>query len=99
MDAEDAGAGASGGRRRLTGYCHSGMGRAALFLGRKFGALLRELCEGAGFQVALAGHSLGAGEPRGACRARKGPALTRARRAAGVVLLPTGTPALGMPLQ
>ncbi len=58
----DADPPAPGARERLTGYCHSGMGKAALFLGRKFGRVLHELCVGAGWQVTTAGHSLGAGE-------------------------------------
>lgn len=61
VDAEPA---AAGRQPRLTGYCHSGMGRAALFLGRKFGTLLREVCVGAGWRITTAGHSLGAGELR-----------------------------------
>ncbi|EFN52035.1 hypothetical protein CHLNCDRAFT_139223 [Chlorella variabilis] len=47
-------------RRRLSGHCHSGMGRAALFLGAKFGPLLRPLYA-QGLRVTLVGHSLGAG--------------------------------------
>lgn len=43
-----------------SGYCHSGMGRAALFLGRKLGPLLRPL-HAEGLQITLVGHSLGAG--------------------------------------
>jgi hypothetical protein len=48
-------------RQRLSGHCHSGMARGALFLGAKFGALLRYLYE-RGLRVTLVGHSLGAGE-------------------------------------
>ena len=39
------------------------MGRAALFLGRKLGPLLRPL-HAEGMRVTLVGHSLGAGEWR-----------------------------------
>jgi hypothetical protein len=47
-------------RRRLSGHCHSGMARAALYLGAKFGPLLRPLYA-QGMEVTLVGHSLGAG--------------------------------------
>jgi hypothetical protein len=43
------------------GHCHSGMGCAALFLGRKFGPVLRPLHD-QGCSITLVGHSLGAGE-------------------------------------
>ncbi len=47
--------------RRLSGHCHSGMGRGAMFLAGKFGAVLQLLAE-QGLRVTLVGHSLGAGE-------------------------------------
>jgi hypothetical protein len=46
------------------GHCHSGMGCAALFLGRKFGPVLRPL-HNQGCSITLVGHSLGAGEQYG----------------------------------
>ena len=52
------------------GYCHSGMGRAALFLGRKFGPLLRPLHD-QGCSITLVGHSLGAGEQSADIRRRR----------------------------
>jgi hypothetical protein len=46
-------------RHRLSGHCHSGMARGALFLGAKFGPLL-QLCAKE-MRITLVGHSLGAG--------------------------------------
>ncbi|KAL4435196.1 hypothetical protein ABPG77_001878 [Micractinium sp. CCAP 211/92] len=46
--------------RPLRGYCHCGMGRAAAYLGEKFGPLLLPLYQ-QGLRVTLVGHSLGAG--------------------------------------
>ena len=51
---------------RLSGSVHSGMGRGALYLGAKFGPLLRPLYD-QGWKVTLVGHSLGAGGWVGGC--------------------------------
>ena len=71
-DSDDEGADGGGAaqqqqqQRWLTGYCHSGMGQGALFLGAKFAPLLHPLyCQG--YQVSLVGHSLGAGKCWLAC--------------------------------